>query len=42
MIIFKVLYAACCHGNHKAIILHTRVHNEEQVTLNAYSKTLKI
>ena len=34
LIIFNVLYAACCHGNNEAIT-PTRAHNEGWVTLNA-------
>ena len=40
LIIFKVLYVACCHGNNKAIA-PTWAQNEELVTLNAYNTTFK-
>ena len=38
LIIFYVLYAACCHGNNKAIT-PTRAQNEGLVSLNAYNAT---
>ena len=41
LIIFKVLYVACYHGNNKAIA-PIWVQNEGWVTLNAYNTTLKV
>ena len=41
LIVFKVLYVACCHGNNKAIAPKW-AQNEEWVTLSAYNTTLKV
>ena len=40
LIIFKVLYDACCNGNNKGIA-RTWAHNEQWVTLMAYNMMIR-